>query len=111
MLVCAPMRMQDMPTSGTVADSDAGAELSICRNFRISLRSSRSARNISRNCGKAILPPVFARLSFASIVLSLQAAHHPCRGIITGYHQWTARVVCCQLLTGCSISVISCTSF
>ena len=40
----------------------------------ISFRSSRSARNISRNCGKAIFPPVFARLSLASMVLNLQAA-------------------------------------
>lgn len=42
----------------------------------ISFRSSRSARNISRKCGKVILPPVFARLSLASIVLSLRAATH-----------------------------------
>lgn len=82
--MCAT-RVQGTPTSGTVADSDAGAELPICRNFRISLRSSRSARNISRNWGKVILPPVFARLSFASMVLNLQAAHQSCGELSSGF--------------------------
>ncbi len=64
-------------TSGTVAVSDVGAELPICRNRMISFKSSRSARNISRKCGKVILPPVFARLSLASMVLNLRTGSTP----------------------------------